>query len=438
MLSVFDEDGRFSPRYDDDDVITLEADSCILAIGQRADLSFLKDSDGVALTPGGTIKVDPVTLATSAPGVYAGGDVAFGPRNLIEAVANGKRAARSIHELLAGEGAQIEGHLEVQKLPTRDYRMLAGFEILDREGPPTLDVGRRTGIAEVEIGYGDREASEQAARCLVCHVQTIYDPEKCVLCNRCVDICPEHCLAIVPFEELDLPEDQKRELAERAEANGLPLSAMLKDDDRCIRCGLCAIRCPTDAMTMERFQITERYAPRRDAAPEVNRCRTDASFLMKLGIGAGRGRPRHPGRRLAALARPQRVLRRADHGEAGLPRRVPRRPQVPARPAAVRLPGGERLPRRLRGLHPPRAARCAPRRSRSRRDRGRWRARPCASRTASSARATARGTPATARNVAGPAPRPLAWYHLAVAPDDGQLVVDLAHEVERDFRLTVA
>jgi len=138
--------------------------------------------------------------------------------------------------------------------------MIAGFEVLDREPPPTLDLGRRTGIAEVETGYGSPEAWRQAARCLVCHVQTIYDPEKCVLCSRCVDVCPEYCLAIVPFEDLGLAEDVKAELAARAEANGLPLSAMIKDDDRCIRCGLCAVRCPTDAMTMERFEITERYA----------------------------------------------------------------------------------------------------------------------------------------------------------------------------------
>jgi ferredoxin len=76
-----------------------------------------------------------------------------------------------------------------------------------------------------------------------------------------VDVCPEYCLAIVPFDELDLPAAEKDELRARAEANGLPLSAMIKDDDRCIRCGLCAVRCPTDAMTMEKFQIKERYAP---------------------------------------------------------------------------------------------------------------------------------------------------------------------------------
>jgi len=260
VRSVFDANGRFAPEYDDSDVMILEADSCILAIGQRADLSFLKDADGVALTPAGTIKVDPVTLETSAPGIYAGGDVAFGPRNLIEAVANGKLAARSIHEYLSAERPRVETDIDIHQIPTREYRMLAGFELLDRESAPTVDLGRRTGIAEVEIGYDAAAARQQAARCLVCHVQTIYDPEKCVICNRCVDVCPEYCLALVPFDSLDLDDATRAELTARAQSNGLPLAAMIKDDDRCIRCGLCAIRCPTDAMTMEKFSITERVA----------------------------------------------------------------------------------------------------------------------------------------------------------------------------------
>jgi formate dehydrogenase (NADP+) beta subunit len=260
VVSVFDEQGRFAPRYDESELSTIAADACILAIGQQPDLSFVKPADAIALTPSGTIRVDPVTLSTSSPGVFAGGDVAFGPRNLIEAVANGKRAARSMHEFLSREAARVEARLEIEKIPTLDYRMIAGFEVFDREAPPTLDVGRRTGIAEVETGYAEPEARRQAARCLICHVQTIYDPEKCVLCNRCVDICPEYCLAIVPFDELGLPEEERAALAARAEGGGLPLSAMVKDDERCIRCGLCAIRCPTDAMTMERFSITERFA----------------------------------------------------------------------------------------------------------------------------------------------------------------------------------
>jgi NADPH-dependent glutamate synthase beta subunit-like oxidoreductase len=267
VLSVFDDNGRFAPKYEEQELTTLQADGCILAVGQSADLSFLEPEDGIALTPGGTIRVDPETLATSAPGVFAGGDVAFGPRNLIEAVANGKRAARSIHRYLSREAGAIVSHVEIEKILTSRYRMIAGFELPDRQAPPTLPVGRRTGIAEVETGYGEEEARRQAARCLICHVQTIYDPEKCVLCNRCVDICPEYCLAIVPLAQLDLPEEERLALEKRAQAGALPLSAMIKDDERCIRCGLCAIRCPTDAMTMEKFSITERFAAAASAAP---------------------------------------------------------------------------------------------------------------------------------------------------------------------------
>ena len=278
VTSVFDASGRFSPQYDDEAVVTLEADGCILAIGQRPDLSFLKPEDGVKLSAAGTIQVDRETLATSVPGVYAGGDVAFGPRNLIEAVANGKRAARSVHGYLSHEAARLETVIEVEKIPSRDYRMIAGFEVLDRQTPPTLDVGRRTGIAEVETGYDDADARTQAARCLVCHVQTIYDPEACVLCGRCVDVCPEHCLSLVPYDEIELPDPDRRALESAAEAGGLPLSAMLKDETRCIRCGLCAIRCPTDAMTMERFSITERYAPATLQAVSPSRDRDPLSL----------------------------------------------------------------------------------------------------------------------------------------------------------------
>ena len=273
VRAVFDETGRFSPQYDDSDVLALEADACVLAIGQQADLAFLKPGDGVDLTAAGTIRVDPVTLATSSAGVFAGGDVAFGPRNLIEAVANGKRAARSIHEYLTSHRARLETHIDIEEIPTSIYRMIAGFERLDRETPPTLDLGRRTGIAEVETGYDRDAAFRQAARCLVCHVQTIYDPEKCVLCNRCVDVCPEYCLAFVPLDDVALPDDERAAVVDRADARGLPLTALLKDDDRCIRCGLCAIRCPTGAMTMERFSITERWAVPLDVPEDRNAAR---------------------------------------------------------------------------------------------------------------------------------------------------------------------
>src|SRR5262249_39572178 len=157
-------------------------------------------------------KVERETLATSAPGLFAGGDVAFGPRNLIEAVANGKRAALSIDDFLRraeqqDSAASGNGHgllqsvnsrdharyrsrysFSIEKLPTRSYTMPEDYEQFARQAPPTIALDRRTGISEVETGYNEAQAQRQAERCLSCHIQTIYDANKCVLCNRCVDV----------------------------------------------------------------------------------------------------------------------------------------------------------------------------------------------------------------------------------------------------------
>ncbi len=257
---TYDETGRFDPIFDPSFSEIIEADSVILAIGQQADLSFLKPEDGVELTPQRTIKVARATLATTAAGIFAGGDVAFGPRNVIEAVANGKQAALSIDDYLRGVASGPSVRLSVEKIPTRSYRMSEGYEKRQRQAPPTISLDRRTGISEVEIGYSEEEARRQAERCLSCHTQTIYDPEKCVLCARCVDVCPEQALKLVPVEELDLPMESTDELFDFYGfdcQSTQPLSAMIKDDERCIRCGLCAIRCPTNAMTMEVFFYEE-------------------------------------------------------------------------------------------------------------------------------------------------------------------------------------
>ncbi len=260
---TYDDAGRFDPVLNPAIEERLEADTVILAIGQQADVAFLKPEDGVQLTPQFTIKVDRNTLATTAPGVYAGGDAAFGPRNIIDAIANGKRAALSIDNHLRGVEEEAEFRLSVTKIPTRSYAMPEDYDDFDREAPPTINLNRRTGISEVESSYSEPEAKRQAKRCLQCHVQTIYDPEKCVLCNRCVDVCPEYCLRLVPIDQLDLdPEDARRAhefYGTYGEESG-GLSAMIKDDEKCIRCGLCAIRCPTDAMTMEVFFYEEHEA----------------------------------------------------------------------------------------------------------------------------------------------------------------------------------
>ncbi|MGD8897390.1 MAG: FAD-dependent oxidoreductase [Acidobacteriota bacterium] len=258
VTRVFDEAGRFSPQFDESKTMALEADSVVLAIGQQPDFAFLREEDGIELTRGGTIKIDPRTLATTAPGVFAGGDAAFGPRIAIEAVANGKTAARSIHSFLGGSEPAVRLQVEIRKVPSDEYRTPAGYEKRARKAGPTTDVDRRTGIAEVEHVMSEEQARAQAERCLSCHVDTIYDPERCVLCNRCADVCPERCLVFVPLDRVDMPEEQKvAALQAYGHDESRPLTVLLKDDTVCIRCGLCALRCPTDAMTMERFNFTE-------------------------------------------------------------------------------------------------------------------------------------------------------------------------------------
>lgn len=268
---TYDENGRFDPQYDDSLTEQLEVDTVILAVGQQADLSFVKPGDGVELTPAGFVKIDPATLATTARGIFSGGDVAFGPRNIIDAVANGKRAALSIDEYLRGSKPKTYYSLEIEKIPTRAFMRPRDYENHAREAPPTIELGRRTGISEVETGFTAEQARIQAERCLACHIQTIYDPEKCVLCNRCVDVCPEFCLKIVPLEDLDFDDATRASMVEHYMLNpSETASAMIKDDEKCIRCGLCAIRCPTDAMTMELFYYEEREGSLSHILSEAN------------------------------------------------------------------------------------------------------------------------------------------------------------------------
>ena len=260
VVRTYDENGRFNPVYDESISETIEADTIILAIGQQADLSFIKPEDGLEVTPQGMIRINRDNLATSVPGVFAGGDVAFGPRTLIEAIANGKLAALSIDRHLRGVTAEPAVNLLISKFSTREYRRPPDYEKHRREAPPTTALNRRTGISEVEASYSEDEARRQAERCLYCHIQTIYDVEKCVLCNRCVDVCPEYCLRLVPMEEMGVADEVRPELSKHYRLEGAAdseLSVMLKDEEKCIRCGLCAIRCPTDAMTMEMFFYEE-------------------------------------------------------------------------------------------------------------------------------------------------------------------------------------
>jgi NADPH-dependent glutamate synthase beta subunit-like oxidoreductase len=252
VASVFDEKGRFNPTFVEGSEKRLTADTIILAVGQQPDTACLAGDPEITITPRGLVSVEPRTLATTMSGVYCGGDLAFGPRIVIEAVADGKRAALAIHESLGG--AQVP-RARGRFRPIQLNRAGDRYDRIPRQPVPSLPVTRRTGFREVEEGYSEAQARTEGSRCLWCNVETVFDSERCILCSGCVEICPEACLALVPASRLS----GAPALGALQEALGADASAgaIVKDEERCIRCGLCAERCPTGAITMEALEFDE-------------------------------------------------------------------------------------------------------------------------------------------------------------------------------------
>lgn len=269
--SVFDANHRFNPTFEAGTESVISCDTAILAIGQASDLSFLTPEDGVETTRQGTIKIDPNTVMSTAPGIFAAGDVAFGPRLIISAVADGKKAAEEIDRYL--QGAAWKPKPKYVQITVLDHHQMAGeYDEYSRLSVPVIPIDRRTGIAEVESGYTEAQARLEATRCLKCWVNTIFegnetDGTECILCGGCVDVCPENCLTLVPLSQFQFSEENKsRLIAEEAfheidlqhlTAEELPSnegSVMVKDETICIRCGLCAERCPVKTITMEAYE----------------------------------------------------------------------------------------------------------------------------------------------------------------------------------------
>jgi formate dehydrogenase beta subunit len=269
---VFDEQGRFSPQFQSGSESQIDCDTVILAIGQSPNLDFLGPSSKIEVTPRGLIAVDRDNLMTSVPGIFAGGDCVFGPRLIIDSVADGKRAAVGIDEFLRGQ-QHADPLLEIEVLDR--HQMITNYMEIARQSVPMLPLERRTGVTEVEIGFDEQTAVQEAQRCLHCWINTVFegtevDGTECVLCGGCVDVCPEQCLELVPLQEIEFPEPvlallESNESAYEVELRGVAVqelaekqitgAVMVKDETRCIRCGLCALRCPVNEITMEAFHF---------------------------------------------------------------------------------------------------------------------------------------------------------------------------------------
>jgi len=258
---VYDENKRFAPKFEESVTTEIEGDTVLLSVGQSADLSFIDSQrDGIAMRSPQQIVNDPETYATSAPGIFVAGDIAYGPRLMIHAIASGKQSARSVYRYLRGKSIAPE---EVQfHYPIDHYRREKHYERRSRLHIPTRSAEERlrSPSALVEIGYDEEQARSEAGRCLDCGINTIFDGERCILCGGCVDVCPTVCLKLVTFDRLALTPDLETATRE-LHLDPADLSAIIKDEERCIRCGLCAQRCPTTAITMEQFSFAKEWKP---------------------------------------------------------------------------------------------------------------------------------------------------------------------------------
>ncbi|MFN0152519.1 MAG: FAD-dependent oxidoreductase [bacterium] len=261
-VRVYDGARRFAPVFDDEDRRVVPCDTVLMAAGQMPDLAFLRDGGGdiEEMRPGWP-KSDPATLATTAPGVFVAGDLAHGTRLLIDAVASGKKAARSVYRYVTGRdiaAESLEAHLILDR-----YRREPGYESIRRVEIPIADAGARLANARscVEIGFDASLAMREASRCLDCGVTPVFDGSRCVLCGGCVDVCPTSCLKIVALADLE-PAAALDTAIQNALGDDSELtenSAILKDEDRCIRCALCEMRCPVGAITMERVTFNTQW-----------------------------------------------------------------------------------------------------------------------------------------------------------------------------------
>jgi len=249
-----------------------ECDDVLVAVGQENSFPWIERDIGIEFDEWDMPKVNPITMQSTIPSVFFGGDAAFGPKNIIWAVAHGHDAAVSIHTFCEGGDVAVR--------PPPDFSLVSqkmGIHEWSYDNDPTNDRRYRVPLRdkavalkdvrmEVELGFDRDTGYKEAERCLNCDVQTVFADNLCIECDACMDICPVDCISFVADGE----EDDLRGRLKAPAANltqDLYVSGalqtgrvMVKDEDVCLHCGLCAERCPTGAWDMQRFTLEMTHA----------------------------------------------------------------------------------------------------------------------------------------------------------------------------------
>jgi formate dehydrogenase (NADP+) beta subunit len=259
------EDGRLRYEPSGEPDVFMEADHILMAIGQENHCPWIERDLGIEFDKWDCPILDETTLQSSHPKIFFGGDSAFGPENIIWASAHAHQAAISIHLFCQGRDLKAdrppEGvNLISQKMGMHEWSYDAEFDPLQRQLVPHADKKKALSNIkiEVELGFDDQLAAAEAQRCLNCDVQTVFTDKLCIECDACVDICPMDCISFV-----DNAEETELRTRLTAPAGNLTQDlyvsgelatsrVMVKDEDVCLHCGLCAERCPTNAWDMQK------------------------------------------------------------------------------------------------------------------------------------------------------------------------------------------
>jgi NADPH-dependent glutamate synthase beta subunit-like oxidoreductase len=267
VRAVYDAHGRRSLVPTGEPDVVVACDTVLVAVGQENAFPWIERDCGIEFDRHGLPVLDPVTFEATRPNVFFGGDAALGPKNIITAVAHGHEAAVSIDRLLNGEDpakrpAPMTRMLS-QKMGIHEWSYNNDVSVDARSKVPWVAANKALASirVEVELGFDAATAWKEAERCLNCDVQTVFNRDTCIECDACVDICPMDCIT---FTRLGDEEDLRTRL--RAPALNLTQDlyvstelksgrGMVKDEDMCLHCGLCAERCPTGAWDMQKFLL---------------------------------------------------------------------------------------------------------------------------------------------------------------------------------------